>query len=102
MPLAFLKCDAFRFGACNSDDSELAHLVTWSDFRNCAEYWVKNESGNWAKADAQPRRPTVRFGADKRRAIDIGPESVDAACHRFLGYMTVSQPSEVRDTTESM
>jgi hypothetical protein len=86
----------------NCDDNDLEHLVTWSGFRNVAEYWAKNEIGNWAKADARPRRPMVRFDADERRAIDIDPESVEAACRRFLGYMTAPEPpSEVRDTVES-
>jgi hypothetical protein len=45
----------------------------------------------------------VRFDADERRAVDIGRESVEAACRRFLGYMTVPEPpSDVRDTPEGI
>jgi hypothetical protein len=53
---------------------------------------LQNEIGNWARADARLRRPTVRFDADERRTIDIRPESVEAACRRFLGYMTAPEP----------
>jgi hypothetical protein len=91
----------FKSALKNCDDKGVAHLVTWSGFRNVAEYWAKNEIGNWAMADARP--PMVRFDADERRAIDIEPESVEASCRRFLGYMTVPEsPSEVRDTPESI
>jgi hypothetical protein len=87
----------------NCDDTTLAHLVTWSGFRGVAEYWAKNEIGTWAKADARPRQPIVRFDADERRAIDIEREGVEAACRRFLGYMTEPEPpSDGRDTPESI
>jgi hypothetical protein len=87
----------------NCDDNNLAHLVTWSSFRGVAEYWAKNDIGNWVKADVLPRRPMVRIGADDRRAIDIDPESVEAACRRFLVYMTAPEPPpEVGDTPEAL
>ncbi len=87
----------------NCEDTTVAHLVTWSGFRGVAEYWAKNEIGTWAKADARARHPMVRFDADERRAVDIGRESVEAACRRFLGYMTVPEPpSDVRDTPEGI
>jgi hypothetical protein len=77
----------------NVDGHGLAHLIAWSDFRNVAKYWIKDGNGEWVRADNQLRRPRVRLNADKRRAIDIDRDGIDAACRRFLKNLTETAPS---------
>ncbi len=94
-------CLLFDLVLKSCDDNDLAHLVTWSGFRGVVEYWGKSENGNWASAYECLLRPMVRFDADERRAIDIDPDSVEAACRRFLGYMTAPEPpSEATDAPD--
>jgi hypothetical protein len=79
----------FKSALRSGDESPLAHLIAWSGFRNVAEYWAKDGNGEWASGDDRPRRPLVRFDSDKRRAIDIDPDTIDAACRRFVECLTV-------------
>ena len=73
-----------------AEERGLRHLIAWSSFRGIADHYTRADSGAWVKQLDEDRHPKVRLDADDRRDIDREAESLDAACARFLDYLTMT------------